>query len=97
MFYHRRSLNQTNGFNMKITSRYKIHIVAAVAMSGMLVVAPHFVAKETACQQVDTQSMTPCVQGEQQSWFSWIRGESRSTQFHFVDLLELLNRLSPAK
>jgi hypothetical protein len=28
----------------------------------------------------------------QQSWFSWLQGNSRSTQFHFVDLLELLNR-----
>jgi hypothetical protein len=31
----------------------------------------------------------------QQSWFSWLQGNSRSTQFHFVDLLELLNRFNP--
>ena len=26
-----------------------------------------------------------------QSWLSWLRGKSRSTQFHFLDLVELLN------
>ncbi len=34
-----------------------------------------------------------CSNTPQQSWLSWAQGQSRSTQFHFIDLLELLNRL----
>lgn len=34
-----------------------------------------------------------CNHTPQQSWVSWAQGQSRSTQFHFIDLLELLNRL----
>lgn len=26
------------------------------------------------------------------SWLSWLSGNSRSTQFHFLDLLELMNK-----
>ncbi|WP_105187983.1 hypothetical protein [Pseudoalteromonas sp. T1lg48] len=28
----------------------------------------------------------------EQSWFSWFAGDSRSAQFHYLDLLELLSR-----
>jgi len=35
-----------------------------------------------------------CNDTPQQSWLSWIQGQSSSTQFHFIDLLELLNRLT---
>ena len=38
----------------------------------------------------DSSLTTECQ--PQQSWFNWLQGNSRSTQFHFVDLLELLNR-----
>lgn len=34
-----------------------------------------------------------CTHTPQQSWLGWAQGQSRSTQFHFIDLLELLNRL----
>ncbi len=34
-----------------------------------------------------------CSHTAQQSWLGWAQGQSRSTQFHFIDLLELLNRL----
>lgn len=37
-------------------------------------------------------AITSLCKPSQQSWFSWLQGNSRSTQFHFVDLLELLNR-----
>ncbi|WP_233081490.1 hypothetical protein [Rheinheimera soli] len=39
-------------------------------------------------------AITALCQPSQQSWFSWLQGNSRSTQFHFVDLLELLNRFN---
>ncbi|MCC5826104.1 hypothetical protein [Alkalimonas sp.] len=29
------------------------------------------------------------------SWLSWLQGQSRSSQFHFVDLVELLDRMLP--
>lgn len=32
----------------------------------------------------------------QRSWGSWLSGNSRSAQFHFVDFLELVSRLQPA-
>lgn len=32
-----------------------------------------------------------CQPAPQQSWLAWFSGKSRSTQFHFIDLLELLN------
>jgi hypothetical protein len=37
-------------------------------------------------------SQLQCSAAPQQSWFAWFSGRSRSTQFHFIDLLELLNR-----
>lgn len=33
-----------------------------------------------------------CEQAPQPSWSSWFSGHSSSTQFHFIDLLELLSR-----
>ncbi|GGW52207.1 hypothetical protein GCM10008111_05260 [Alishewanella tabrizica] len=48
-------------------------------------------------------SPTPCISAEnalcidaQRSWVSWLSGDSRSTQFHFVDFLELVSRMLPA-
>ncbi|MFY8273701.1 hypothetical protein AAEU32_06210 [Pseudoalteromonas sp. SSDWG2] len=32
------------------------------------------------------------TQQEEQSWFAWFTGDSRSAQFHYLDLLELLSR-----
>ena len=32
----------------------------------------------------------------QRNWVSWLSGDSRSVQFHFVDFLELLSRMSPS-
>lgn len=43
---------------------------------------------EQGIEQVQIQ----CNQTPQPSWSSWFSGHSRSTQFHFIDLLELLSR-----
>lgn len=43
---------------------------------------------DNGMQQVTIQ----CHQAPQPSWYSWFSGNSRSTQFHFIDLLELLSR-----
>ena len=82
---------------MKLTSGYKTIFLCAGVFTSALLFAPYFMPADVACQYIETPAVAQCMAGEQQSWFSWIRGESRSTQFHFVDLLELLNRLSPAK
>ncbi|WP_100658019.1 hypothetical protein [Alteromonas flava] len=47
------------------------------------------------CEQqfaVDLQTQPTCVTKTNESigWFDWIGGKSRSYQFHFLDLLELL-------
>lgn len=49
---------------------------------------------QAAIQPDQTQplAISSFCKPSQQSWFSWLQGNSRSTQFHFVDLLELLNR-----
>uniref|UniRef100_A0A486XPB6 Uncharacterized protein n=1 Tax=Rheinheimera sp. BAL341 TaxID=1708203 RepID=A0A486XPB6_9GAMM len=46
---------------------------------------------------MDTTAVENCLNTSQQNWYSWFQGKSRSTQFHYVDLLELLTRLSPAQ
>ncbi|MDP4537294.1 hypothetical protein Q3O60_13965 [Alkalimonas collagenimarina] len=40
------------------------------------------------------QAQLQCQQS--QDWISWLKGQSRSSQFHFVDFLELLDRMLPA-
>ena len=40
-----------------------------------------------------TQALDKCAdQQAKQSWFAWLTGDSRSAQFHYLDLLELLSR-----
>ncbi|RVT48733.1 hypothetical protein EMM73_01945 [Rheinheimera sediminis] len=45
-------------------------------------------------EQTKALAFSALCKPSQQSWFSWLQGNSRSTQFHFVDLLELLNRFN---
>jgi hypothetical protein len=40
---------------------------------------------------------TSACNDTQQNWVKWLSGNSRSTQFHFVDFLELVSQLLPAK
>jgi len=39
------------------------------------------------------QLQLTCDTVRQTSWSDWLSGNSYSTQFHFIDLLELINRL----
>lgn len=43
-----------------------------------------------------TSALNTCQEG-QHNWVKWLSGNSRSAQFHFVDFLELINGLLPAK
>ena len=80
---------------MKSTLTLKVTLISAT----LVVVAGLYFSLPAAqnCQEASNDNPPSCAQANNQSWFSWLKGQSRSTQFHFVDLLELINRVSPAK
>lgn len=42
-------------------------------------------------EQIVNQPQSQCLKVEEDSsWISWLTGDSRSAQFHYLDLLELL-------
>ncbi|MBQ4799449.1 hypothetical protein J8L73_09970 [Pseudoalteromonas sp. MMG006] len=46
----------------------------------------------------NSQSVIACAKVEEDSsWFSWLTGDSRSAQFHYLDLLELLTSSEDSK
>lgn len=49
-----------------------------------------------SCQHQKT--VNACIKIEDDSsWFSWVTGDSRSAQFHYLDLLELLTSNEDSK
>lgn len=79
---------------MKITFNSKVLVIGTVIV--LTSVAVGLVKTTPLCQDDSTTAANELCQNVQQNWLSWIKGDSRSTQFHFVDFLELLNRLTPA-
>ena len=83
---------------MKQLAKRKIMSVMVVSLCIGVFAHQHKSSTTELCQaavQTDPSkplAMTSLCKPSQQSWFSWLQGNSRSTQFHFVDLLELLNR-----
>lgn len=53
-------------------------------------------AQQSICQDLDlnNQAISQCLanSGANNSWFSWLTGGSRSTQYQLIDLFELVNR-----
>jgi hypothetical protein len=83
---------------MKFTSYYKAAFISAAFFAAAVCISLPSIATNPQCQSLSTPSaIEDCYKATEQSWLSWFRGKSRSTQFHFVDLLELLSRLSPAQ
>ncbi|MBU2114849.1 MAG: hypothetical protein KKE94_13885 [Gammaproteobacteria bacterium] len=82
---------------MKFTTLYKAAFICLALIAGMLVFTAYSTPAQAGCQTAAEHQLAIHCSNSQQSWFSWFQGKSRSTQFHFVDLLELLSRLSPAK
>lgn len=83
---------------MKFTKLYQAALISAGITAGALyVVAPKLLTSQHCGALENATAQQQCLATQQQSWFSWFQGNSRSTQFHFVDLLELLSRLSPAQ
>ena len=83
---------------MKQLANRKIMSVLAISLCLGVVAHQHKNSGPDLCQaavQADPSkplAISSLCKPSQQSWFSWLQGNSRSTQFHFVDLLELLNR-----
>lgn len=80
---------------MKGTDYIKFVVISLGISAGVLIYSQ---SGSAACPQSansDTAVITePCTTSGPQTWLNWFKGKSRSTQFHFVDLLELLNRLN---
>jgi Na+-driven multidrug efflux pump len=78
---------------MKPTLKNTLISALLIAVVGLFIFLP------AAHSCLDSNNDTPkqCLQANTQSWFSWLKGQSRSTQFHFVDLLELINQIFPAQ
>jgi hypothetical protein len=83
---------------MKQLVNRKMMSVLAVSLCIGVIAHQHKTSTSELCQasaQTDTSkqlAIASLCAPSKQSWFSWLQGNSRSTQFHFVDLLELLNR-----
>ena len=83
---------------MKFTTHLKASVISAGIFAGALCITLPTVITNKQCQSLsNAEAVQQCLQTSQQSWLNWFQGKSRSTQFHFVDLLELLNRVSPTQ
>lgn len=83
---------------MKFTNHLKASVISAGIFAGALGITLPAVIANKQCQSLaDSNAIQQCLHSSQQSWLSWFQGKSRSTQYHFVDLLELLSRVSPAQ
>tara|TARA_Y100001963_G_scaffold46756_1_gene65916 strand:- start:2904 stop:3155 length:252 start_codon:yes stop_codon:yes gene_type:complete len=81
---------------MKFTKLLKaVFISGGITTSTICFVIPS--ALHGGQCHAEAASIQECISSGQQSWYSWFQGKSRSTQFHFIDLLELLSRLSPTQ
>lgn len=82
-----------------------ILIAAALLIIGAFSFAPSSeqdLSLVSNCQHqvtsVNTQNAITCAKVEEDSsWFSWLTGDSRSAQFHYLDLLELLTSSEESK
>ena len=83
---------------MKQLANRKIMSILAICLCLGVFAHQHETSTSELCQaSVQAEpgkplAMSSLCKPSQQSWFSWLQGNSRSTQFHFVDLLEVLNR-----
>jgi len=87
---------------------FKTGIVIATGLLfiGALSFAPNNkqkIATINNCDHITQTTLTKnttnaCLKLEEDtSWFSWFSGNSRSAQFHYLDLLELLTSSSDSK
>ena len=83
---------------MKFTKLFKAALISTGISVGALSVAIPTIFSNHHCQSLQASTaVEECINVVQQNWYSWFQGKSRSTQFHYVDLLELLSRISPTQ
>ena len=81
--------------------------LALAAFTAFAIVSPSsLVAQQNPtqrCQQLVTEkdqsntSVECQLAADQVTWFSWLKGDSRSVQFHFFDLIELISSSTDTK
>lgn len=85
---------------ISIMQAFKIGILTATAITIGIIsyfsISDDTVIASRECQCSSehlVKNAVHCMNAEQESsWASWITGDSRSAQFHYLDLLELLTR-----
>jgi hypothetical protein len=84
---------------MKLPALIKTTGLALSLVVGAYLLHPEPSVQNASCiklmmisEQGIESAQLQCSPAPQQSWLAWFSGQSRSTQFHFIDLLELLNR-----
>lgn len=78
---------------MKLTKSLKTGLIS---VSILLLLTGVYLYSTKNCSGISaSQNSISCTASPQRSWFGWLLGNSHSAQFHFIDLLELLNRLNP--
>lgn len=79
-----------NGFKIS-RATYTVALFSAATFSYFsLGIQP-----ETGCAcptMASKGEVISCHRAANQSWMAWLTGNSRSSQFHYLDLLELLSR-----
>ncbi len=80
--------------NRKVVSTVVIGLCFGVIAYQHTTPTTELCQASTQAEPVNPLAISSLCKPSQQSWFSWLQGNSRSTQFHFVDLLELLNRFN---
>lgn len=75
-----------------------LHLPAAIALSVPLFLTSGATSNTntiqcTSASLANAQTATTCLSkhNANDSWVAWFSGSSRSTQFHFIDLLELVH------
>ncbi len=83
---------------MKTSVLFKTTSLLLSVVAGTYLLQAEPEPMQASCVQLVTISdygvesyQQQCQPAPQQSWLAWFSGQSRSTQFHFIDLLELLN------
>ncbi|WP_024611841.1 hypothetical protein [Pseudoalteromonas sp. TB64] len=83
-----------------------ILIASALLFIGAFSFAPTTKQELSSVNNCHNQEQASSVQNtahacikieDDSSWFSWITGDSRSAQFHYLDLLELLTSSEDSK
>ncbi|MBV7315635.1 hypothetical protein [Shewanella sp. NIFS-20-20] len=85
---------------------FRVYLASTIAISVLVLLnltarEPQASACENLSTHIDTSLPTShplnrcAIAAQQVSWSQWFSGNSRSMQFHFIDLLELIAQSTP--